>query len=349
MKVLVTGHLGYIGSVLTGVLADSGHEVVGLDIGYFSDCELLPADDRVSRWIRKDVRDVDVQDLEGIDRVVHLAALSNDPMGQIDPRLTDEINHRGSVHLAETARAAGVRRFVLSSSCSMYGASNTSEPLTETADFNPVSAYAKSKVDAESGISALADESFSPVFLRNATAYGVSPRLRFDLVLNELVALAVSCGEIRVKSDGTPWRPLVHIKDISRACLAALGAPRQAVHNEAFNVGKDGQNFQMREVAEAVRDHVPGCEVVFTGEHISDSRTYRVSFDKAADCLPGFTAEWTLERGICELRDRLRGLSISTDTLTDRRYVRLHQLQHLIDSGEIDKDLRMSTEVGVAA
>jgi nucleoside-diphosphate-sugar epimerase len=348
MRVMVTGHLGYIGSILTGMLADRGHDVVGLDTGYFSDCKLFDPDDRVIQAINLDVREVDEGDLDGIDGIVHLAALSNDPMGQVDPKLTDEINHLGTVRLARAARDAGVRRFVLSSSCSMYGASDTSAPLTEEAPFNPVSAYALSKVDGEREVSNLAAEGFSPVFLRNATAYGVSPRIRFDLVLNEFVGLAVTIKKILMKSDGTPWRPLVHIADISRACIAALEAPVEAVHNESFNIGMENQNFQMKEVAEAVCEHIPGCEVVYTGEHAGDNRTYRVSFEKAASKLPGFEPQWTLEKGIIELRDALCTVDGLCDAIVDRRYTRLHQLQHLMSEGFVDSNLRPSGALNAA-
>lgn len=341
MNVLVTGHLGYIGTVLTPVLHAAGHTVVGLDTGYFEDCLLPKAEtpERPDRELRKDVRNVGMDDLKGIDAVVHLAALSNDPMGQINPALTDEINHRASVELGKKAREAGVGRFIFSSSCSMYGAADGDAALTEKAPFNPVSAYALSKAHAEAGLSALACDSFSPVFLRNATAYGISPRMRFDLVLNEFVGWALSTGKVRVKSDGTPWRPVAHVEDICNACVAALEAPREVIHNQSFNVGQDSENFQVREIVEAVREAVPGCEVEYTGEYQGDRRSYRVCFKKIREALPGFQPRWNLKKGAEELYACLRDLDLSVETFQGRRFVRLKQLRHLMDAGCLKSDL----------
>jgi len=341
MNVLVTGHLGYIGTVLTRVLHSAGHTVTGVDAGYFEDC-LLPnagTPERPDRELRKDVRAVEVEDLRGIDAVVHLAALSNDPMGQINPELTDEINHRAAVRVARKAREAGVGRFIFSSSCSMYGAADGDAALTEEAPFNPVSAYALSKVHAEAGLSALACDSFSPVFLRNATAYGISPRMRFDLVLNEFVGWALSTGKVRIKSDGTPWRPLVHVEDICNACVAALEASRETVHNEAFNVGQDSENFQVREIVEAVRKVAPGCEVEYTGEHRGDRRSYRVCFKKVREALPGFRPRWNLKKGAEDLYGFLKDLRLSVEAFQGRRFVRLKQLQYLMGAGCLKSDL----------
>lgn len=341
MNILVTGHLGYIGTVLTRVLHRAGHTVTGVDTGYFEDC-LLPNAETPERpdWeLRKDVRTVGVDDLKGVEAVVHLAALSNDPMGQVNPALTDEVNHRASVELGRKAREAGVARFIFSSSCSMYGAADGDVALTEEAPFNPVSAYALSKVHAEAGLSALACDSFSPVFLRNATAYGVSPRMRFDLVLNEFVGWALSTGKVRIKSDGTPWRPLVHVEDICNACVAALEAPREVVHNQAFNIGQDSENFQVKDIVEAVRQTVPGCEVEYTGEHQGDRRSYRVCFKKVREVLPGYLPRWNLKKGAEELYGFLKDLSLSVETFQDRKFTRLKQLQYLMNAGYLKSDL----------
>ena len=338
MRVLVSGHQGYIGSVLCPLLREQGHTVVGLDTGYFDGCDFGAAPMAVET-IHRDVRDLSPRDLDGIDAVIHLAALSNDPMGQLDPRLTDAINHRGSVRLAELARAAGVQRFVFSSSCSMYGVGN-GEALDENASFNPVSAYAQSKVDAERGITALATESFSPVFLRNATAYGVSSRMRVDLVLSNLVGWALTTGEIRIMSDGSPWRPLVHIRDISAAMAAALTAPRAAIHNQAFNVGRDSDNYRVRDIAEIVHAAVPSSKVTYAGTGEPDRRSYRVDFTKVSTRLPGFTPAWSVERGAAEAVDAFRRHALDLSQFEGRKFIRLKQLMYLRDQGRIDGALR---------
>lgn len=338
MKVLVTGHQGYIGAVLCPLLREHGHSAVGLDTGYFDGCDFIDPPAPIAT-IRRDARDLRPSDLDGVDAVIHLAALSNDPMGQLDPRLTDAINHRASVRLAELARAAGAQRFVFSSSCSMYGVGN-GEALSEDAPFNPVSAYAQSKVDAERGIAALASDSFSPVFLRNATAYGVSPRMRVDLVLSNLVGWALTTGAIRIMSDGSPWRPLVHIRDISAAMAAALAAPRAAVHNQAFNVGRSSDNYQVRGIAEIVRAAVPGSKVTYAGTGEPDRRSYRVDFTKISRQLPGFSPAWDVERGAGEAYDAFRRAGLDLAAFEGRKYIRLKQLTHLRERGELDTDLR---------
>ncbi|MGH7349472.1 MAG: NAD-dependent epimerase/dehydratase family protein, partial [Candidatus Rokuibacteriota bacterium] len=277
MRVLVTGHNGYIGSVMVPILQAAGHEVVGLDSFFFEDCSLLQEDHRVPA-LRKDLRDVRPWDLDGFGAVAHLAALCNDPLGDLHPEWTYDINHKASVQLASMARAAGVARFLHASSCSMYGAAGGDDLLSEEAPLRPLTPYAISKVRTEEDVSKLADRSFSPVFMRNATAYGLSPRLRADVVLNNLVCWAHTTGRIRIMSDGTPWRPIVHVQDIARAFAAALSAPREAIHNQAFNVGANGENYQVRELAEIVRDTVPGCAVEYADGAGPDPRSYRVNF-----------------------------------------------------------------------
>lgn len=338
MRVLLTGHDGYIGTVLTPILRDAGHVVVGLDAGLFSACafgdqpEPLPAR-------RLDVRDVEAAHLDGFDAVVHLANLSNDPLGDLDPGLTERVNADASIRLGVLAREAGVSRFVFASSCSLYGAAGQ-DAVDETADLNPVTPYGQAKVDAEAGLRPLASDAFSPVFLRNATVYGASPRLRFDLVVNNLTAWAVSTGAIRMTSDGTPWRPLVHVEDVSQAVLAALEAPREAVHNEAFNVGREGENYQVRDVAAMVGEEVPGCEVTFAEGASPDTRSYRVSFAKIAERLPEWTPRWTVRDGVCEVRDALDGLDLTPDVFEGPRYSRIAHLRRLLDEGALGPDLR---------
>lgn len=342
MKVLITGHLGYVGPIMVKRFREAGHFVCGFDTGYFRECIdpnalLVPPD----REIVKDIRDVVPEDLDGIDTVVHLAALSNDPMGELNPQLTYDINHAAGIRLAVAAKKAGVSRFLFASSCSIYGAAGDSlTPLDETAPFNPVSAYAVSKVKTEADLLGLADNSFSPVFLRNSTAYGVSPRIRFDLVLNNLAAWARITGSIKVMSDGTPWRPLVHIEDMSLAALAAAEAPRDAVHAQAFNIGRQDANYQVRDIAWIVAHQVPASTLEITGQNGGDSRSYRVDFSKARRMLPGFNPEWTLERG-CEEVDRwLCEKRLGEQDFQSRLYIRLKQLQHLMTNGAIGPDLR---------
>lgn len=333
MRVLVTGHHGYIGSVMTGVLGRAGHDVTGLDTYLYEGCDFGPEPPRVPA-IRKDIRDVQPVDLRGFDAVIHLAALSNDPLGCLDESCTYDINHLGSVSLARAAKAAGIGRFLFASSCSLYGAAGGDAMLDESAAFNPITAYGRSKVLVESDVAPLADDSFSPVFLRNATAYGASTRLRADIVVNNLVGVAVTTGKVLIQSDGTPWRPLVHVQDISRAFLAVLEAPREAVHNQAFNVGSSQENYQIRNVADMVRDAVPGCTIEYMEGGGPDPRCYRVNCDKITRHIPGFKTEWTVRKGVNELYN-----AYTANGLTEKAfagYVRLKRIQELMADGRLD-------------
>lgn len=343
MKVLLTGHDGYIGAVATGVLTSAGHEVVGLDTGYFRDCTFGEQGTAIES-LHVDVRDVAEKDLVGFDAVVHLAALSNDPLGELNAELTYDINYRASVRLAEMAKRAGAQRFLFSSSCSVYGCS-VGEFATEEAPLDPLTPYAISKVRTEEGLSALADASFTPVFLRNATAYGVSPKMRVDLLLNNLVGWAFTTGKVRILSDGTPWRPIVHIEDISRAFAALLAAPRDVVHDQAFNVGVDGENFQVKELAALVGETVPGSSVEYGDQASPDPRNYRVAFSKLPELVPAFKPTWTASEGARELFRAYTRIGLEQDDLeAGRRYIRLRQVRQLLDSGELDTDLRWVRE-----
>ena len=339
MKVLVTGHHGYIGSVLTPILDAAGHDVVGLDTFYYGGCD-FGASTPWDEYRRQDVRDTPDVDLEGFDAVVHLAALSNDPIGDLNPGLTYAINLEASVELARKARAAGVERFIFASSCSMYGAAPGGDLVTEDAALRPLTPYAESKVKAEEAILDLADGSFAPVSMRNATAYGVSPRLRLDIVLNNLTAWAHTTGAIRLQSDGTSWRPLVHIADISKATLTLLTAPVAEVRREAFNIGTAEQNYQIRTLAEIVQRRMPSCEITFADGVSADPRSYRVDFGKFARTFPESVFEWTAERGADELATAYDEIGLTADELTGERYLRLGRLKRLLADGSITGDLR---------
>lgn len=337
-RVLVTGHRGYIGSVMAPHLIAHGYDVVGLDIGYFSACTLVP--DRVAvPEIRKDIRDLGPADLQSFDAVVHLAALSNDPIGNLDERWTDEINYQASVRLAELARDAGVRRFLFSSSCIMYGMSSAAV-VDENAALDPKTTYARSKVRSERAISELARDGFSPTFLRNGTVYGVSPRMRFDIVLNDLVGAALTTGKVVVYSDGTPWRPVVHVEDVARSFQAILEAPVDVIHNQAFNNGAEHLNHQVLQLAEIAAEAVPGCAVEVLGHPSADQRTYRAAFGKFARCFPEFEFRWTPRMGAGELAGAFARIGLTHDTFVDSRFTRLKWLTHLIEVGRLDRSLR---------
>jgi nucleoside-diphosphate-sugar epimerase len=339
MKVLVTGHHGYIGSVLAPALGSAGHEVVGLDTFYYRGCnfgdgsEFEPA-------LALDLRDIKPAHLEGFDAVVHLAALSNDPLGDFNPNWTYAINRDGTITLARAAKEAGVRRFVFASSCSMYGAAEGDAALTEEAPLRPLTPYAESKVGAEKALAELADDRFAPVSMRNATVYGLSPRLRLDIVLNNLVAWAHTTGAIQLQSDGSSWRPLVHVRDVAGAALALLAAPEDLVRGEAFNIGSEEQNYRIRELAEIVHDRLPDCEVTFAEGASADPRSYRVDFAKFESAFPQCRFEWTADRGADELARAYEEVGLTFKDFQGHRFIRLGQLRRLLDADALDSELR---------
>jgi len=346
MRVFVTGNEGYIGTVLVPMLWAAGDEVTGLDSGLFRKCSLETT--RPVRTIRKDIRDVEARDLEGVDAIVHLAGLSNDPLGDLDPRLTFEINHEATIRLAEIAKRLGIRRFVYASTCSVYGAAGD-ETLSEDSALNPVTPYAESKVRSEQGLRLLADHTFTPVYLRAATAYGASPLLRFDLAVNNLVAWAATTGRVFLKSLGTAWRPLVHIEDIGRAYVALLHAPDEVVHDRAFNVGRSGENYRISDVAELVRATVPGTYIEFAEGASPDQRNYRVSFERIESAVPDYRPRWRVAPGIEEVYRTIRATGLSSDDFEGPRYSRIAYLQSLRTAGQVGPDLRWAAAFGTAA
>lgn len=338
MRVLVTGNNGYIGTVLTPMLLEAGHDVSGLDINLYERSQFIGEIPDLPQ-INKDVRDVSESDVAGFDAIIHLAGLSNDPLGDYRPELTDTINHVASVRLAKAAKTAGVSRFIFASSCSNYGAAGDNF-LDETSDFNPVTPYGKSKVEVERAVTGLADDSFSPVFLRASTAYGLSPRIRFDLVINNLTAWAFTTKQVYLKSDGSPWRPVVHVEDISRAYIAALEAPKEVVHNKAFNVGTTAENYQIRELADIVQDIVPGCSIEYAPDAGPDKRCYRVNCEKISMQLPNFKPQWTARRGVEQLYEAYCQANIKLDEFEGPKYKRIAHVKQLVDEGLLTKELR---------
>jgi nucleoside-diphosphate-sugar epimerase len=335
MNILVTGTEGYLGCLLAGVLMREGHNVTGVDTGYYKAGWLYNGVDLSPKTLQKDLRDITVEDLHGMDAIVHMAELSNDPLGQLAPNITFDVNHKGSVRLANLAQQAGVGRFVYMSSCSVYGVAK--EPIvSELSDVNPQTAYAECKVLVENDLSPMASDTFCPTFMRNATAFGASPRQRFDLVLNNLMGLAWTTRKIAMTSDGSPWRPLVHALDISKAISCVLNAPAAAVRGQKFNVGSNQQNYQVKEVAEIVAGVVPGCELSF-GDG-ADNRSYRVNFDKIHAALPDFSCEWNAQRGAAQLAEIFARIGLDTEMFEHRGFTRLKQLEYLLHTGQLDSD-----------
>jgi nucleoside-diphosphate-sugar epimerase len=337
MKVLVTGTEGYLGCLFAPLLLEHGHEVLAVDTGFYKVGWLYNGTQLTAKTLTKDIRHIDIDDLQGVDAIVHMAELSNDPTGQLAPNITYDINHKGSVRLAELAKQAGVSRFVYMSSCSVYGVAGGEAPVTEETPVNPQTAYAECKAYVERDVSKMADDNFSPTFMRNATAFGASPRMRFDIVLNNLSGLAWTTKEIKMTSDGTPWRPLVHALDIGKALLCVLEAPRDIVHNQIFNVGDSANNYRVKEIAEIVAATFPGCALSF-GTSGSDNRSYKVSFEKINSIVPGFKCDWNAQRGAQQLYDVFSQIDMTQEVFESNGFTRLKQLEYLIRTQQIDKD-----------
>jgi nucleoside-diphosphate-sugar epimerase len=338
MHILVTGNHGYIGSMLTALLLENGYRVTGLDTNYYRGCEFERFDYSQARQIDKDIRKIAAGDLENIDAIIHLAALSNDPLGELDVNLTYDINYEATAKLANLAKEVGIKRFVYASSCSMYGIAGEAA-VTEDSPLAPVTAYAISKVKSEEALSGMADDKFSPVFLRASTVYGVAPMLRCDLVVNNLAGSAYTTGKIRIMSDGTPWRPTIHVEDLGQAYLAALECAVEVVHNQAFNVGQNQENYQIRDIANVVKKVIPGCEVEYTHEHGAESRTYKVNFDKITNRLKGYSPKWDVEKGVRQLYQAFRDHGLTYEEFTGHKYIRLNQLKRLSQQKAIDDKL----------
>ena len=337
MKILVTGTEGYLGSLLAPLLLKQGHDVTGVDTCFYKEGWLYNGSPLTARTLVKDIRDIVPDDLRGMDAVVHMAELSNDPTGELSPTITYDINHKGSVRLAETAKKSGVSRFVYMSSCSVYGVANGDTPVTEESPVNPQTAYAICKTLVERDLKPMADDNFSPTFMRNATAYGASPRMRFDIVLNNLSGLAWTTKEIKMISDGTPWRPLAHGLDIAKAIIHTLAAPRAAVHNQVLNVGDSNHNYRVKEIAEIIAGVFTGCQLSF-GTQGADNRSYRVSFEKIRKTLPGFSCDWDAKKGAEQLHALFQQIDMTKEVFTSRPFTRLKMLEHLIRTQQIDKD-----------
>ena len=348
MRVLVAGDRGYIGAVMVPFLRAAGHQVTGLDLGLYEGCDLGPGPEDVNGRPPRDIRDAEASQLAGYDAVVCLAALSNDPLGDLNPATTYSVNLEGTMRLARAAKQAGAERFLFASSCSLYGAAG-SAAVAEDAELFPVTPYGQAKVAAERELSRLADDAFSPTYLRNATAYGASPRLRLDIVVNNLTAVAVTTGQVRLESDGSPWRPLVHVEDICRTFLAVLEAPREVVHDEAFNVGRPQDNVQVRDIAEMVRDAVPGSKLSFADGSGPDLRNYRVDFSKLAGTLSQLSLHWDTRKGVDELAAAYSAYGLTYDDFTSSRFVRLRRIRELLSAGLLDDMLRRQTDSRFAA
>ena len=340
-KILITGNNGYIGPVMTKIMMQNDYEVIGLDSNFYENCDFFKADIYVpSKQIVKDIRDITEQDIEGVDAIIHLAALSNDPLGELNPSLTNMINCESSVKIANIAKKIGVERFIFASSCSIYGIADDDSPLDEKGKLNPITAYAIAKVNSEKGISELADDNFHPIFMRNATVYGLSPKLRLDLVVNNLTAYAYLTGKVTILSDGTPWRPLIHVEDFCKAYLAVLEAPVDKIHNHAFNVGQNIENYQVKNIAQQVEEIVAGCKLEILNQTSADERTYRVDFSKIENQITGFKPTWNTYKGIQELYQAYKENKLSQNDFENDKYFRVRTLKSLIDKKALDSSLR---------